>query len=204
MWWFWTARSSRLRRSQPGLPATSSPDAKLRGISRACREAIFIYDLATLESARGGNTEDMVGQLITAAKRIRPGSKLRHLDAASSIVYVQGAVQAGKALLRKVKGPKNPANFLTKHPQSGDEVAQALPSLATADPRYIVGASAGETHSVKLVWESPPSQWKPVFACRPALALAGTTVANQILRAKGQAIPQGGDSWRGSSSCSAS
>ncbi|CAE7254893.1 unnamed protein product [Symbiodinium necroappetens] len=144
MWWFWTARSSRLRRSQPGLPATSSPDAKLRGISRACREAIFIYDLATLESARGGNTEDMVGQLITAAKRIRPGSKLRHLDAASSIVYVQGAVQAGKALLRKVKGPKNPANFLTKHPQSGDEVAQALPSLATADPRYIVGASAGE------------------------------------------------------------
>ena len=173
MWWFWTARSSRLRRSQPGLPATSSPDAELRGISRACREAIFIYDLATLESARGGNTEDMVGQLITAAKRIRPGSKLRHLDAASSIVYVQGAVQAGKALLRKVKGPKNPANFLTKHPQSGEEVAQALPSLATADPRYIVGASAGETHSVKLArrlsgspcsraglrWQSPARRW---------------------------------------------
>ena len=58
---------------------------------------------------------------ITAAKRIGPVTKLRHLDV--SEFYVQRAVQAVKVLLRKVKGTENPANYLTKHPETGNEVA---------------------------------------------------------------------------------
>ena len=37
--------------TQPGLPATSSPDAELRGVSRAAREAIYLRDLITLDLA---------------------------------------------------------------------------------------------------------------------------------------------------------
>ena len=35
--------------TQPGLPATSSPDAELRGLSRAAREALFIHELANID-----------------------------------------------------------------------------------------------------------------------------------------------------------
>ena len=156
--------------TQPGLPATSSPDAELRGISRACREAIFVHDLAvldfglTLEVPRIWS-DSSTG--ITAAKRIGPGTKLRHLDV--SEFYVQGAVQAGKVLLRKVKGTENPANYLTKHPKTGNEVAQALPSLAMVEPNQVTGNTASERHSVKLVRENPPSQWKPVLPFKPSL-----------------------------------
>ena len=173
--------------TQPGLPATSSPDAELRGISRACREAIFVHDLAvldfglTLEVPRIWS-DSSTG--ITAAKRIGPGTKLRHLDV--SEFYVQGAVQAGKVLLRKVKGTENPANYLTKHPKTGNEVAQALPSLAMVDPNQVAGNTASERHSVKLVRANPPSQWKPVLPFKPSLAIAGATAAQQILGAKAQ------------------
>ncbi|CAE7450340.1 unnamed protein product, partial [Symbiodinium microadriaticum] len=173
--------------TQPGLPATSSPDAELRGISRACREAIFVHDLAvldfglTLEVPRIWS-DSSTG--ITAAKRIGPGTKLRHLDV--SEFYVQGAVQAGKVLLRKVKGTENPANYLTKHPKTGNEVAQALPSLAMVDPNQVTGNTASERHSVKLVRTNPPSQWKPVLPFKPSLAIAGATVAQQILGVRAQ------------------
>ncbi|CAE7413014.1 RE1 [Symbiodinium sp. CCMP2592] len=171
--------------TQPGLPATSSPDAELRGISRACREALFVHELATLDFGLEVEipriwSDSSTG--ITAAKRIGPGTKLRHLDV--SEFYVQGAVQAGKALLRKVKGTENPANFLTKHAKTGNEVAQALPSLAMVDPTLVAGASAAERHSVKLVRENPPSQWKPVLPFTPTIAIVNAILADQRVRAQ--------------------
>ncbi|CAE7530574.1 RE1 [Symbiodinium natans] len=173
--------------TQPGLPATSSPDAELRGISRACREAIFVHELATMDFGLEVEiprlwSDSSTG--ITAAKRIGPGTKLRHLDV--SEFYVQGAVQAGKALLRKVKGTENPANFLTKHPKSGNEVLQALPSLGMVDPKHVAGATAQEKHTVKFVRVNPPTSWKPVFPFKPTLAIAGVTMASQILGVKAQ------------------
>ena len=39
--------SARDRSEVPNLPATSSPDAELRGVSRAAREAIFFKELIT-------------------------------------------------------------------------------------------------------------------------------------------------------------
>ena len=162
--------------TQPGLPATSSPEAELGGISRACREAIFVHDLAVLDFGLTVEvpriwSDSSTG--ITAAKRIGQGTKLRHLDV--SEFYVQGAVQAGKALLRKVKGTENPANYLTKHPKTGNEVAQALPSLATVDPNLVVGTAALERHAVKngsrfypssLLWQSPVPQSQQILGVR--------------------------------------
>ena len=81
---------------------------------------------------------------ITAAKQIGPVTKLRHFDV--SEFYVQRAVQAVKVLLRKVKGTENPANYLTKHPETGNEVARALPSLAMVDPNLVAGTTALERH----------------------------------------------------------
>ena len=162
--------------TQPGLPATSSPEAELGGISRACREAIFVHDLAVLDFGLTVEvpriwSDSSTG--ITAAKRMGQGTKLRHLDV--SEFYVQGAVQAGKALLRKVKGTENPANYLTKHPKTGNEVAQALPSLATVDPNLVVGTAALERHAVKngsrfypssLLWQSPVPQSQQILGVR--------------------------------------
>ena len=173
--------------TQPGLPATSSPDAELRGISRACREALFVYELATKDFG----LEVQVPRLwsdsstgIMAAKRIGPGSKLRHLEVCE--FYVQGAVQAGKVLLRKVKGTENPGNFLTKHAKTGREVQEALPSLGMVDLKTMAGATALQKHSVKTVRINPPTQWKPLLPFRPKLCLIGVTTAQQILGIKAQ------------------
>ena len=62
---------------------------------------------------------------------------------------MQGAVQAGKVLLRKVKGTENPGNFLTKHAKTGKEVQEALPSLGMVDLKTVAGATALQKHSVK-------------------------------------------------------
>ena len=84
---------------------------------RACGERLrhsLRYAAAVADSAAS----------IGAAKRIGPGSKLRLLEVAE--FYVQGALSLE---LRKVKGTENPANFGTKHPKTGPEVRQALPSV---------------------------------------------------------------------------
>ena len=89
-------------------------DAELRGMSRACR--IFVHDRTVSDFGLEVETPRIWSDSstgITAAKRIGPGSKLRHLDV--SEFCVQGAVQPGKAKLRKVKSTANTANYLTKH-----------------------------------------------------------------------------------------
>ena len=54
------------------------------------------------------------------------------------------------------------------------------------DPNQVTGNTASERHSVKLVRANPPSQWKPVLPFKPSLAIAGATVARQILGVKAQ------------------
>ena len=109
--------------TQPGLPATSSGDAELRGISRGAREGIFIVELATgdfnMKVTKPKLWTDSTSAQATA-KRIGPGSKLRHLEVCE--FYIQGALQAKKICLGKCKGTYNPANFLTEHAISGTEV----------------------------------------------------------------------------------
>ena len=61
---------------------------------------------------------------IMAAKRIGPGSKVRRLEVCE--FYVQDAVQAGKVLLRKVKGAENPGNLKTRQNGQGSAGSPAI------------------------------------------------------------------------------
>ena len=167
--------------TQPGLPATSSPDA-----SRAAREAIFPEGLISkdfglqIEIPRLWTDSSTA---IIAAKRIGLGSKLRHLEVCE--FYLQGAVQASKISMGKVKGTQNPANFLTKHAKGGPEVLEALPSLGMVNLAQIAGSTAVQKSSIKTMQVNPTSKWKPQIAGIHQLA------AGQIVGAKAQ----GPDEW---------
>ena len=122
--------------TQPGLPATSSPDVELRGVSRAAREAIFLKELITRDFGQQCGKPRLWtdgSSAMQASKRIGPGSKLRHLEVCE--FYVQGALQSEQIALGKVKGTVNCANFLTKHPKSGTEVRQTMPGLGMYEAR---------------------------------------------------------------------
>ena len=77
--------------------------------------------------------------------------------------YIQGALQAKKIGIGKVKGLWNPANFLTKHPKTGTDVRAALPSLGMLghDGEY-------KRVNIKVAQVSKqPRTWKPQL---PAVA----------------------------------
>ena len=157
--------------------------------SRA-REAIFLYGLATedfgLEVAIPRIWSDSSGG-ISAAKRIGPSAKLRHLDVCE--FYVQGAVQAGKLQMRKVKGTKNPANFLTKHPKAGPEVWSALPALGIADANRIAGATTAERAAIKAIPTNPTSRWKPELARLDKIPACWRTYREEVPRAMRPTMP---------------
>ena len=56
--------------TQPGLPATSSPDAELRGVSRAAREGIFLKDLDFGQACGKPRLWTETSSAIQASKRI--------------------------------------------------------------------------------------------------------------------------------------
>ena len=148
--------------TQPGLPATSSPDAELRGVSRAAREAIYLRDLITLDFGQLCGKPRLwtdSSSAMQAAKRIGPGAKLRHLEVCE--FYVQGAIQSKQLALGKVKGTLNCANFLTKHPKSGTEVKQALPGLGMCEARDGEDVlSSTKRISVKVSTVTKQHAWK--------------------------------------------
>ena len=153
--------------TQPGLPATSSPDAELRGVSRGARETLFIKELATIDLKPKLWTDSSSAQ--AAARRIGPGPKLRHLEVCE--FYVQGAIQAGKLSVGKAKGTWSPANFLTKHAKTGTEVQEAPPSLGMLESLDITQFQRINV-KVSAVKRQP---WKPGFPAKLEDAGAGMT-----------------------------
>ena len=174
--------------TQPGLPATSSPDAELRGVSRAAREAIYLRDLITLDFGQLCGKPRLwtdSSSAMQAAKRIGPGAKLRHLEVCE--FYVQGAIQSKQLALGKVKGTLNCANFLTKHPKSGTEVKQALPGLGMYEARDGEDAlSSTERISVKVSTVTKQHAWKtPVPAIVAWSANRKDRAGSTALKTKG-------------------
>ena len=176
--------------TQPGLPATSSGDAELRGISRGAREGIFIVELATgdfnMKVTKPKLWTDSTSAQATA-KRIGPGSKLRHLEVCE--FYIQGALQAKKICLGKCKGTYNPANFLTKHAKSGTEVRAALPSLGMLESESLDNF---EKIDVKVSQVKPKGAWKPTmpssieWAVGNATRIRGVMFASSLCMASAQ------------------
>ena len=83
--------------TQPGRPATSSPNAELRGISAATPCSFMSYAGETLDLMSRCHAYGAIAP--RATRRIGPGSKLRYLEVCE--FYLQGAVQ----------GTENPGNF---------------------------------------------------------------------------------------------
>ncbi|CAE7226937.1 unnamed protein product [Symbiodinium sp. CCMP2592] len=173
--------------TQPGLPATSSGDAEIRGVSRAAREAVFLRELAEKDFALACGVPRLWADSaasIGAAKRIGPGSKLRHLEVAE--FFVQGALRAKLLELRKVKGTENPANFATKHAKTGPEVRQSLPSMGMVDLDAVAGATEAlaQKGTIKTIQASPWKMRPPTKLT--SSALMATIVALQVRPAKAQ------------------
>ncbi|CAE7208532.1 unnamed protein product [Symbiodinium sp. CCMP2592] len=173
--------------TQHGLPATSSGDAEIRGVSRAAREAVFLRELAEKDFALACGLPRLWADSaasIGAAKRIGPGSKLRHLEVAE--FYVQGALRAKLLELRKVKGTENPANFATKHAKTGPEVRQSLPSIGMVDLDAVAGATEAlaQKGTIKAIQASPWKMRPPTKLA--SSALMATIVALQVRPAKAQ------------------
>ena len=144
------------------------PDAELRGVSRAAREAIFLKELITRDFGQQCGKPRLwtdSSSAMQASKRIGPGSKLRHLEVCE--FYVQGALQSKQIALGKVKGTVNCANFLTKHPKSGTEVRQTMPGLGMYEARDGEDVlSSSKKISVKVSTVTKQHAWKtPTPAC---------------------------------------
>ena len=165
------------------IPATSSPDAELHGISRACREAIFVHDLAVLDvgqewrSHAYGLTAPRVSQQPSASVQGASFATLTCPSFTSKVQFRQGLAKEGE-------GHRESGEYLTKSPRLGTKCCK-LCSPWRGRPDAGAGDTARETHSVKLVRENPPSQWKPVFLCT-SLAIASATIGHQILAVRGQ------------------
>ena len=124
-----------------------------------------------------------------AAKRIGPGTKLRHLEVCE--FYVWGAIQSKQLALGKVKGTLNCANFLTKHPKSGKEVKQALPGLGMYGARDGEDVlSSTERISVKVSTVTKQHAWKtPVPASVARIANRKDRAGSTALKTKGKCEP---------------
>ena len=104
--------------TQPGLPATSSPDAELRGISRACREAIFVHDLAVLDF---GLTLEIPRDLVGQLHRHHRSQADRAGDKASTPGCVRvlrpGGSASGQGPAKKGEGNREPGELPHKAPE---------------------------------------------------------------------------------------
>ena len=102
--------------TQPGLPATSSGEAEARALSRGARDIMFIKQLGEedfgLKMAVPRVWTDASTALQTA-KRLRAGSRMRHIDVAA--LYVQELVYQKQLNVGKVSGTANLPNCPTKH-----------------------------------------------------------------------------------------
>ena len=169
--------------TQPGLPATSSPDAELRGVSRGSRESIFVEELARLDFKLSVSKPKLwtdSSSAMQASKRIGPGSKLRHLEVCE--FYVQGALHQKKLALGKIKGTYNPANFLTKHPKSGTEVRAALPSIGMFESSE---EEIEQFTKINVKVSSLKAKWKPTMPIQLTLEEAGSTAKVMPQRSAG-------------------
>ncbi|CAE8683062.1 unnamed protein product [Polarella glacialis] len=150
--------------TQPGLPATSSSDAELRGMSRAARELYFVAQLATIDFAIPVQTPSLFADSsvgLAISRKLGPGNKLRHLEVCYFLV--QEMVRRKLIKTYKCKGTANPANFLTKHAASPAAVQEALPALGMISLNEVsLQAALRDARLVKVsAFRKLITPWKP-------------------------------------------
>ncbi|CAE8665882.1 unnamed protein product, partial [Polarella glacialis] len=171
---------------QPGLPATSSSDAELRGMSRAARELRFIAQLAIIDFSIPVQlpalfADSSVGLAIS--RKLGPGNKLRHLEVCYFLV--QEMVRRKLMKTYKCKGTANPANFLTKHASSPAAVQEALPALGMISLNEVsLQEALRDARLVKVsTFKKLATPWKPRRAAAAASALQLSCIAAALSKA---------------------
>ena len=103
--------------TQPGVPASSSGEAELRGLSRGAKDCLFIKRLCeedfNLSVVSVPSLWSDATTAIQSVKRLGMGSKLRHMQVSDFIA--QEMVKAKLIRIGKVHTAQNPANCLTKY-----------------------------------------------------------------------------------------
>ena len=111
--------------TQSGNPATSSGEAELRSLNHCAQSCMYIQNLAVHDFDLPVSTPRIwcdSSAALQAAKRIGVG-KMRHISLAH--LYIQELVKTKQVIIAKVKGVANPADCLTKHLKTGEEMRQA-------------------------------------------------------------------------------
>ncbi|CAE7242490.1 RE2 [Symbiodinium sp. CCMP2592] len=111
--------------TQSGNPATSSGEAELRSLNHCAQSCMYIQNLAVHDFDLPVSTPRIwcdSSAALQAAKRIGVG-KMRHISLAH--LYVQELVKTKQVIIAKVKGIANPADCLTKHLKTGEDMKQA-------------------------------------------------------------------------------
>ena len=111
--------------TQSGNPATSSGEAELRSLNHCAQSCMYIQNLAVHDFDLPVSTPRIwcdSSAALQAAKRIGVG-KMRHISFAH--LYIQELVKTKQVIIAKVKGVANPADCLTKHLKTGEEMRQA-------------------------------------------------------------------------------
>ena len=99
--------------TQPGLPAISSGESEIRGLTRAGCDALYvkqIFDELGLKNEVILETD--ASAAFQAAQKLS-GSRMKHLEMADA--FIRQIVKRRLVKLRKIPGGENVADILTKH-----------------------------------------------------------------------------------------
>ena len=119
--------------TQQGTPAASSGEAEIRALNECAKTSVFVKNLAETDFGMSIDTPRIwcdSSAALQAARKMGVG-KMRHIDIAH--LYVQELVKTKRVIIGKVKGETNPADVMTKHLQTGDEVKAASDMVGIVD-----------------------------------------------------------------------
>ena len=161
--------------TQSGNPATSSGEAELRSLNHCAQSSMYIQNLARYDFGLPVSTPRIwcdSSAALQAAKRIGVG-KMRHISLAH--LYIQELVKTKQVIIGKVKGVANPADCLTKHLKTGEEVRQAceltgMVQLSKAGMDEQVRRTAlSRVSTIADEVERKSNKWKPKIPARLSL-----------------------------------
>ena len=155
--------------TQPGVPATSSGEAELRALTRCGQSAVYVRNLAQHDFKLKVDTPRIwcdSSAALQAAKRIGMG-KMRHV--AVGDMYIQELVRTKQVIIGKINGKANPANTLTKHLATANEMLDSLEGLGVVDLTNKGFEEHVKRTKLKAVSSVGFRKWKPLQASQLSL-----------------------------------
>ena len=119
--------------TQPGVPATSFGEAEMRSLTRCAQSCVYVKNLAQEDFGMKIDTPRVwcdSSAALQAAKRIGL-AKMRHV--AVGHMYIQELVRTKQVIIGKNDGKQNPANTLTKHLATANEMLGSSDGLGVID-----------------------------------------------------------------------